>query len=165
MKILVSFLMALFFLGCSSADTKAMNVEPKLVINKSLKDLTLNDQFEKQHKLEPTTTKVIFAFSKDVAHSCNEYLGTKKPTYLKDNNVEFVADISGAPSLIRSMFIMPGLKDFKYNVLIIDDKKVALPYKQGQNVEKILVVELKDGVIVNTKSLSSVEELVKEIEN
>ena len=166
MKIVITlFLTALMFIGCSSKETSDTPVVPKLVINKSLATLTLNDQHEKAHSLKTTTKKVIFAFSKDSAHTCNDFFVTKKPTYLEDNNVAFVADVSAAPSLIRSMFIMPGLKDFKHTVLILDDKNIAASYTANQDVEKIVVVELADGIITNIKSVSSVNELVKEIEN
>ncbi|MEA2099075.1 MAG: hypothetical protein U9P72_02995 [Campylobacterota bacterium] len=166
MKIIIAFfLTALIFIGCSSKETADTQVTPKLVVDKSLASLKLNDQHEKAHTLKATTSKVIFAFSKDAAHTCNDFFVTKKATYLEDNNVAFVADVSAAPSLIRSMFIMPGLKDFKHRVLILDDKAVASAYKANQNIEKIVVVEIKDGIIKNIKSLNSADELAKEIEN
>lgn len=76
-----------------------------------------------------------------------------------------MADVSAAPSLIRSMFIMPGLKDFKHTVLILDDKTVASAYKENLDAEKIIVVKLTDGIIINIKSINSEDELMKEIEN
>jgi len=166
MKIVIAFFLTAFmFIGCSSKETTDTKVEAKLVVDKSLATLSLNDQHEKAHTLKTTTKKVIFAFSKDAAHTCNDFFVTKKPTYLEDNNVAFVADVSAAPSLIRSMFIMPGLQDFKHTVLILDDEIVASAYAKNQDIEKIVVVALVDGIIKNIKSISSVEELVKEIEN
>jgi len=166
MKIIIAlFLTALMFIGCSSKETSDTSVEAKLVLNKSLASLKLNDQHEKVHSLKTTTKKVVFAFSKDSAHTCNDFFITKNPTYLEDNNVIFVADVSSAPSLIRSMFIMPGLKDFKHRVLVLDDKNIALSYRKGQDVEKIIVVDVKDEIITNIKAISSVNELIKEIEN
>ena len=166
MKIIIAFaLTALMFIGCSSKETSNTPVEAKLVVNNSLANLKLNDQHEKAHSLKTTTKKVIFAFSKDSAHTCNDFFVTKKATYLEDNNVVFVADVSAAPSLIRSMFIMPGLKDFKHTVLILDDKTVASAYKENLDAEKIIVVKLTDGIIINIKSINSEDELMKEIEN
>ena len=166
MKIIIAFFsIALMFIGCSSKETTDTLVVAKLVINKSLANLTLNDQHEIPHTLKATTSKVIFAFSKDAAHTCNDFFVTKKATYLEDNNIAFVADISGAPSLIRNMFIIPGLKDFKYQVLILDDKVIASAYRANQDIEKIVVVEIVDGIIKNIKSINSVDELAKEIES
>ena len=164
MKIIIGFLMAaLMFVGCSSKETD-IQVTPKLVIDKSLANLKLNDQYEKPYTIAKTTKKVIFAFSKDIGHSCNDFFATKKDSYLQDNNSVFIADISGAPSLIRSMFILPGLKDFKHTVLILDDKKIANAYKANQDTEKIVVVTLDNEIIKNIKTLNSVDELAKEIE-
>jgi len=165
MKIIIAFfLTALMFIGCSSKETTDTPVQPKLVLNKSLANLKLNDQFEKSHSLKSTTTKVIFAFSKDMAHTCNDFFVTKNPTYLEDNNAIFVADVSAAPSLIRSMFIMPGLRDFEHKVLILEEKSIAAPYRANQNVEKIIIVEVKDGIIKNIETVNTVDELSKKIE-
>lgn len=166
MKIVIAlFLTALMFIGCSSNETSEIPVEAKLVIEKSLASLKLNDQHEKAHTLKASTKKVIFAFSKDAAHICNDFFVTKSPTYLQDNNAVFVADVSAAPSIIRNLFIMPGLKDFKHTVLVLDDKTIASAYRENQDVEKIVVVEVTDGIIKNIKSINSEDELVKEIEN
>ena len=161
-KIVMTFLTALLLLGCSSSATDN-NVEPKLVVGKSLTDLTLNDQHEKSYTITASITKVIFAFSKDVGHTCNNFFATQGATYLDDKNTIFIADVSSAPSLIRSMFIMPGLRDFKHRVLILDDKKIAAPYRANQNDEKIIVATLQNGIITSVKSLNSINELEKEL--
>ena len=163
-KIVIAFLTTLLLLGCSSKATDT-NAEQKLVIEKSLAGLTLNDQHGKSYTLTPSTSKIIYAFSKDVGHTCNNFFATKNITYLDDVNAVFVADVSGAPSLIRSMFILPGLKDFKHKVLVLDDKKIASKYSANQDTNKIIVVELKDGTITAVKSLSSVNELEQELKN
>ncbi|MDY0233849.1 MAG: hypothetical protein RBS11_07390 [Sulfurimonas sp.] len=162
-KIIVGLIATFLFVGCSSKGSTEV-VEPKLVIGKSLSDLALNDQFKKEHKLEATTKKVIFAFSKDIAHTCNDYFVAQSPTYLSQNNTQFVADVSAAPSLIRSMFILPGLKDFKHTVLLLDDKKIAAPYREGMDTEKIVVVHIEDESITKIETISSEDELKKVIE-
>jgi len=162
-KLLTGFFIALLFLGCSSKGTE-QNVEPKLVVNQSLESLTLNDQNGKPHTIDANTKTIIYAFSKDVGHTCNDFFATKSDSYLAENNAIFVADVSAAPSLIRSMFIMPGLKDFKHTVLVIDDKTIAAGYKSGQNINKILIVSLHNKVITNIKAVDTTDELSKMIE-
>ena len=164
MKIVIAFfLTALMFIGCNSKETSDTPAEAKLVVNKSL-ELNLNDQNGKAHTLDANTKMVVFAFSKDVGHLCNNFFATKDSSYLTDNNTIFVADISGAPSLIRSMFIMPGLKDFKHTVLILDDEDIASSYKSGIDDENIIVVYLKNKVITAIKTMSSAKKLAQEIE-
>ncbi|MFT7003434.1 MAG: hypothetical protein ACJAWW_000781 [Sulfurimonas sp.] len=162
-KIILGMMMALLFLGCTS---KAVEEEakPKLVVGKSLANMNLNDQFEKAQDLDESTKKVIFAFSKDMAHICNDYFVTQAPEYLSKNNTQFVADVSSAPSLIRSMFILPGLKDFKHTVLLLDDEKVAAQYRADVDVEKIIIAYIENETITKIVSASSEDELKRVIE-
>lgn len=156
--------MALILLGCSSKEAENKNIEARLIVQKSVEDLRLNDQHEKEHSIEADTKTLIFAFSKDVGHTCNDFFATKSENYLNDNKAVFVADVSGAPSIIRSMFIMPGLKDFKHTVLVIDDKTVASGYKAKQESEKIIIVSLQNKIITSIKSVSTIAELEAKIE-
>ena len=162
-KIIVALLAAFIFIGCSAKTDE--NVAPKLVVGTTVANMTLSDQFDKPLTIKADTKKVIFAFSKDGAHICNDYFVTKVPTYLADNKTLFIADVSSAPSLIRSMFIMPGLKDFKHTVYILDDESIAAPYRAGMDTEKIVVVSLDNLKITNIKTITSEKELISEIES
>jgi len=163
-NILIGLLMAFAFVGCSGKDNTTQNIEPKLVLQNSLAGLSFNDQHEKTHTLSADTKTLIFAFSKDVGHTCNDFFATKKETYLDDHKAIFVADVSSAPSIIRSMFIMPGLKDFKHTVLIIDDENTANSYKKGLDVEKIIIVTLSNNIITSIDKVTTTQELAAKIE-
>ncbi|MDQ7044576.1 MAG: hypothetical protein Q9M32_01490 [Sulfurimonas sp.] len=163
-KILLGLIATLVFIGCSSEKEVTINVEPSLVVGKSLTAAKFFDQFEKPHSLSADTTKLIFVFSDDMGHLANDYFATKEASYLNDNNTQFVADISKAPSIIRSMFIMPGLKDFKHTVLVLTEKVDSAPFRAGVDTEKILVVTLDNMNITALKTISSQEELIAIIE-
>ncbi|MEA1955599.1 MAG: hypothetical protein U9N02_03795 [Campylobacterota bacterium] len=164
-KIITALLTALLFIGCSSKSETNEAIESKLVLKQSLESLKINDQHGKATPINADTKKVIFAFSKDVGHNCNEFFATKSESYLTDNKIQFVADVSGAPSLIRNMFIMPGLKDFKHTVLVIDDEQISANYKPAINNERIIVAYIENKIITNIKYLNSTEELEEEIAN
>jgi len=164
-NILIGILATFLFLGCNSKSDENKNVEPKLVVDKSLADLNLKDQFGKAHTLNADTYKVIFTFDKTPAHTCNDFFNTQKPTYLQEHHVQFVADVSAAPSIIRSLFIMPGIKKFKHIVLVLDDKKIAAPYRKGVDTTKIVVVTLLNKKITDIKTISTKEELQKTVED
>jgi len=164
-KILFGLVAALLLVGCSPKENTDTKVEAKIVIGNNLADLKLNNQFEKEQALDKNTKKIIFAFSEDMAHLCNDYFVTQTPTYLNENKVQFIADVSAAPSIIRSMFIMPGLKDFKHIVLILEDEKTAMSFRAGVDVEKIIVAYLEDGKITQIKTISTEEELKSTIES
>lgn len=163
-NIIVTLLVSLAFLGCSAKAPENTNVQANLVVGKSFPAFTLNDQFAKAHTVSANTSKVIFAFAKDSAHVCNDFFETQKPSYLAEHHTVFVADVSAAPSLIRSMFIMPGLKDLKHTVLLFEDKKQAAPYKKGLDINKIAVVFLQSGKIEKIEFVATTEELQKIIQ-
>ena len=162
-SIILGLLASLVLIGCSS-DTQAQNVEAKLVVQKELASITLNDQFEKQHTMASDTKTVIFAFSKDMGHMCNDFFATKDASYLQNNKAIFIADVSSAPSLIRSMFILPGLKDFKHTVLVLDDKSIAAPFRASQDTEKTVVVSLEGNTIISIDSATTPNQLSALIE-
>ena len=144
-NVLLGLLLTLSFIGCS--EEVSAPVVSKVAVGKSLESLKLNDQFEASHTLDAGTTQVIFAFSKDMGHLSNEYFAKQSADFLSTHHTVFVADVSGAPSLIRSMFIMPGLKDFKHTVLIIEDKNLAASYRNEAHKEELMVLTLNNFVI------------------
>jgi hypothetical protein len=164
-KTLLALLVAFLLIGCGSKATDNKNVEPKLVVGKTLENLTFDDQFGKSHTLNPNTYKLVFAFAKAPAHVCNDFFKTKPDDYLAKHNAEFIADISAAPSLIRSMFVIPGLKDLKHTVLVINDRTVAAPFRKGMNTDKIVVVSIINKKITDIKTISTPEELQKTLED
>ncbi|RUM62624.1 MAG: hypothetical protein DSZ04_07525 [Sulfurimonas sp.] len=163
-KIITAITLALLFAACDSKEQNTQDVKAKLVMGTSLSGLTLKDQFEVEHTLKATTTKVVFALAKASAHVCNDFFETQKPTYLGDNNTEFIADVSAAPSIIKSLFILPGLKDFKHTVLLLNEKTTAAPFRKGLDTEKIVLVSLREGVIEKITTVSTDKELQSFIE-
>ena len=164
-SIITGLILSIMFLGCSSKAIEDKNIVPNLVVGKTLSSITLNDQFEKSHTVSPDTYKIVFAFAKDSAHICNDFFKTQAPTYLSDHHTVFIADVSAAPSLIRSMFIMPGLKDLKHTVLLLEDKNIAAPYKKGLDINKIVVVYILNKEIKDIKFISTSQELQKLVED
>lgn len=163
-KVILGLLASFMLVGCSGNDEKLASVEAKLVVQKSLAGLTLNDQHGKAHTLSSDTKSVIFAFSKDMGHLCNDFFVTKDVEYLANNKAVFVADVSSAPSIIRSMFIMPGLQDFDHRVLVLDDENTAQSYKTGVDALKIVVVNLENNIITNITAANTINELRAQIE-
>lgn len=161
---ILALLAALVFLGCDSREPNPQDLEAKLVVGQSTKTFALNDQHEQPHSIAADTKMVVFAFSKEIGHTCNDFFATKDPAYLSNHKTEFVADVSAAPSVIRSMFIMPGLKEFKHTVLVIDDENVATGYKSGVDISKIVIAHLENNTITSIENVNSAEELAARIE-
>lgn len=158
-QVLLVLVVTLLFLGCAKDESVA--VKSKMVVGESLETLTLKDQFDKPQSLNADTKKVIFAFSKEMGHMSNEYFDKQEPNFLAEHNAVFVADVSSAPSLIRSMFIMPGLKEFKHPVLVIDDENVAASYRIDANRDKLMIVDLEYFIVKNISFVETEDELAK----
>jgi len=163
-QILLGLLVSLVFLGCNSKEADPKDLEAKLVVNQSIEAFNLKDQHDKAYTIAADTKTLVFAFSKDMGHTCNDFFATKSDTYLQDHNTVFIADVSAAPSVIRSMFIMPGLKDFKHTVLVIDDENVATGYKANQDIEKIIIVSIENNIITKIEGITTTEALASSIE-
>ncbi|MEA2091424.1 MAG: hypothetical protein U9O83_03540 [Campylobacterota bacterium] len=163
-KIITGLMIAFLFIGCGSKGAVEQNVEAKLVVGKSLVNLGLNDQFGKPVTLKAETKKIVISFSKDAGHICSAFFEKQSESYLENNKIQYVADISPAPSLIRSLFVIPGLKDIKYPILILDDEKIAAPFRAGIDVEKTIVVSLNNNSITEIKAVNSEDELKKALE-
>ncbi len=158
-NVILGLIVAMFFLGCS--ENVKVDVEQKTVVGNSLETLKLNDQFEKPQTLSADTKKVIFAFSKDMGHMSNEFFDKQDANFLAEHSAVLVADVSGAPSLIRSMFIMPGLEEFKHTVLVIEDENVAASYRIDEHKEALMILDVNNFIIENISYVASEEELAK----
>ena len=160
-NIILSLLLALSFIGCSSKSDENKNVEAKLAVGKSLADLKLNDQNEKPTTLTQDTKIVFFSFAKPTGHACNEFLESKPANFLAEHKAVYVADVSAAPSLIKKMFVLPDLKELKFPILLINDDRLSAEYSKGMNKESIVVVSLDNLKITKIQNLKDAKALEK----
>lgn len=155
-------LLSVLLTGCSDKAVEE-NVESKFVIGMSLEGLNLNDQFGDPRVISEDTKRIVFAFGKDTSHAINDYLITQTKSYLEDYKVVFIADVSSAPALIKTIFIMPGLKKLEHKVLVIEDSVVAAPYRKGVSEDMVVVVSVKDRKITGFKKVVPTPESIKEM--
>jgi len=117
-------------------------------VNKKLSNFTLVDQFDKTHTVTSDTKTIIVSFEKGTGADINEFLSKKPEDFLQKNQAVFIANISGMPSIITSMFALPKMRKYKHNILLIydeDDKRFI------QKDDYSTLYKLEDGVI---KSIS-----------
>jgi len=133
------FIAAFLLISTLSAD---------LHVGENFPKLTLVDQFDAKTKV-PTTGKatLIFSFEKDVSSEIKTYLDTKEKDFLSLNNVMYISDISGMPSLITSWVAIPKMKKFTFKVSLILDEKEGkfIDRKEG----KVTVITLKNNTITS----------------
>ena len=120
-------------------------------LNSNINSFTLKDQFDKTHTVNADTKTILVSFDKSTGADINEFLSTQEAGFLENNNAVVIADISGMPSIITSLFALPKMKKYNYNLLLIydeDDKRFL------QQEERITVYTLENGVI---KSISYIQ--------
>ncbi len=120
-------------------------------LNSNINSFVLNDQFDKPHTVNADTKTILVSFEKSTGEHVNEFLSTKESNFLEKNNAVFIADISGMPSIITSLFALPKMKKYNYNVLLIYDEEDKRFLRQE---ERITVYTLEEGVI---KSISYIQ--------
>jgi hypothetical protein len=172
-KFLLSLVLGatLLFAGCSSkleekeqVTINSGKVSQGIEIGKKLEEYNLTDQFNKQHHLTNSTKKVIFVFTKPTGHLVKSYLLTKDKNYLSDRKIDFIADVSGMPSIIFSMFALPDFKKSNYTVLLIKDKKKSKIFRDDKHKEEVMIITLDNKIVKDVKFISAKKDLIKAID-
>ena len=133
-------------------------VANSFTVGDTVPDITINDQFEKAHKIDANVKTVLFASDKDASDILKEYLLSKEGDVLTANNAIYVADISGMPSLITKFFALPKMKKYPFSVMLLDDtNKENFVKEEG----KIIVYTLDNLKVTDKKSITTAEELAE----
>lgn len=120
----------------------------------NLKDLKVNDQFDKQMIVKKDIEKIIVAFSKQKGAQIKEFLD-KNPNYLESNKALYFADVSAAPSFVTNLFMIPKFKDYSYKMGLIRDEEFAKRFPKKD--DKISIINIKEFVVTNIEFKDSIE--------
>ena len=92
---------------------------------------------------------LLFSFEKEVSSEIKEFLERKEKNFLEENNASFIFDISKLPSLMVSMFALPKMQTFPFEIALIYDEEEAkkLNWSEG----KLTVVALNDNNVTSVK--------------
>jgi hypothetical protein len=143
MKSLILFLF--FTLSLFAIDVK---------IGDAINITNVKDQFEKTMSIDSSVKKIILSFTKENGEIVKSFL-EQNPNYLKDNNIKYLADLSGAPSFVLSWFMMPKFKKYNYSMGIVTDEN-KLKNIPRQN-EKITIITLNNLKITNIEFVSNLK--------
>ena len=127
-----------------------------LTVGSSLPTLTIKDQFEKDHVVDASVKTIVFSASKTEGATIKDFLLTKDKDFLAKNNLVYVADITGMPSIITTLFAMPKMKDYPFSVLLVDEANKGL---FAVKEDMISVISLENSKITDIKYVKTAEEL------
>ena len=127
-----------------------------LNIGDSAPTFEIKDQFEKMHKISADTKTILLAETRSTSVIIREYLLTKEKNFLEDNKAQYIADISGMPSLISRFIALPKMRDYPFSILLVDEEQTKSFTKKE---DKITVYTLTDGKVSDVKFIETTEEL------
>ena len=127
-----------------------------LSIGDSTPTFDIKDQFEKAHKISPDSKTILVAGDKGTSEILRDYLLTKDKGFLEANKSNYVADISGMPSLIAKWFALPKMKKYPFSILLVDEEQTKSFTKKE---DTITVYTLTDGKVSDIKFIKTAEEL------
>ncbi len=161
---------SILFVGCSSkleekeqVTITSGKVSDGVIVGKKLQDYTFSDQFDKSHSLTNKTKKVIFVFTKSTGHLVKAYLKKQDDQYLQKRNIDFIADVSGMPSIIYKMFALPDFKKSNYKVLLIQDEKKSAVFRDDKHKDSVMIISLDNKVVKNVKFITTQKDLINSI--
>lgn len=127
-------------------------------INSKIKSFTIVDQFDKIHHVDEKIQTIIVSFEKGTGADVNDFLNNKGPNFLQQHDAVFIANISGMPSFVTTLFALPKMRKYKHNILLIyDDEDMRFIQKE----EKSTVYKLENGIVKSIKFITK-EDLEKE---
>lgn len=127
-----------------------------LKLNDKINSFSLTDQFDKIHTINSEVSTIIVTFEKDTLNMINDFLSSKDSNFLKKNHAVFVSNIASSPSIITRIFVIPKLRDYKYDILLIYDENSTKFLKQD---DKVTIYSILNGEVNNINYISTKSEL------
>lgn len=127
-----------------------------LNVGDSIPTFEIKDQFEKAHKISMDSKTILVAGDKGTSEILRDYLLSKEKGFLETNKTNYVADISGMPSLIAKWFALPKMKKYPFSILLVDEEQTKSFTKKEDN---ITVYTLTEGKVSDVKFIKTAEEL------
>ena len=123
---------------------------------------SLPNQYGKTVTVGTDTRLILYVPDKQASNIMRELLDAKGSDYVPSRKMAVVSDLSNAPRFVRSLFILPGLKSYAYDMLIIEDEFSPVIFES--ELEKVSVIAVDNGVQKSVQKAASKEELEKIID-
>ncbi len=128
-------------------------------VGDKLNSIELQDQHEKAIAVTPTTQVVLFSRGMkggDIIKEALTTFGDKQP-----ENLVYVADISGMPSLIAKFVAIPQMRDLPFRIAL-DREGKPTEALQGDK-ESVTVIHLQQLTITKVEQVADAEAVLKAI--
>ncbi len=143
----------LLILICIFAKASTLKIDDKI------SSFSLPNQFDKIHTINGETSKIIVTSEKENIELINDFLSSKNSDFLDKNHTVFIDNISKVSSLIVKMFIIPKLREYNYDILLIHNES-SKRFLEKEN--KISVYIIENAKVKDIKYISSKKELERD---
>ena len=131
-----------------------------LSVGSVLPTLTLKDQHDKRVVIPSDTQWVLFASEKSVSDMVSAVLSTQPVNVVDGMRLIYLADISGMPAIVTSMFALPKLRSLPFSIALVRDANEVtqiadLPRQPGAAT----LLRLEDGRITRLDAVRNSTEL------
>lgn len=131
-----------------------------LSVGSVLPTLTLKDQHDKRVVIPSDTQWVLFASEKSVSDMVSAVLSTQPADVVAGMRLIYLADISGMPAIVTSMFALPKLRSLPFSIALVRDANEVtqiadLPRQPGAAT----LLRLEDGRITRLDAVRNSTEL------
>lgn len=126
---------------------------PVLQVGDAMPPLALQDQHARPVTVDDGTKILIFTRDMDAGGIVKEALAADGAELLAAGDAVYVSDVSGMPTLVRSMFAMPALRRRSYSVALDEagDATASVPTEAG----KATILRFDSGRIASISFSSS----------
>lgn len=107
----------------------------------------VKDQFDKDLSLDKNTTEIILSTTKENGLLMQEYLKNKNSDFFDSKHILYLADMTRAPSLVLSFFMLPAFKKYPYRIGLIRDEKLNKLFPKANG--KISIIRLESFKILS----------------
>ena len=115
--------------------------------------ITLADQHDVQATVGPETKLLLFTRDMDASKITKEVLAENGAAELARAHATYVADISAKPSLVTTLFAMPGLRKRPYPMLLDRDGVVTKDFPSQTGA--VTVVTLDHQVVLHVEYVTT----------
>jgi hypothetical protein len=131
-------------------------------VGESLPKIEFVDQNDQAHKLDDEIRILLFAHSKQTGSLVMEILKDAGPDHLQKHNAVYIADISGMPSMVTRLFVLPKMRKISSPIYLARTPEQAawLPKEE----DKVTLLKLTNGSVTQI-SFSADEESLRSILN
>lgn len=119
--------------------------------------LNLNDQHDQPYALPENARILLVTATKSAGGVANEVLKGIPREEQERRGIVYVADVSGMPSLVTSMFALPKMRDYGYRIMIGAEAEQTAMLPRAE--DEVTLIELEQGKLKSVEKLRDAEAL------